>query len=72
MKDIERFIVHQKEDIRSAIKKMDAGGIGFIVIVNDDGRVVGIVSDGDFRRSILKMLRFINLFLPLLIVVLNI
>ena len=54
MKDINRYQVHKDVEIRGAIKKMDAGGIGLIVVIDDNGFVVGIVTDGDFRRSILE------------------
>jgi len=33
---------------------MDEGGIGFIVCVDKKGCVVAVVSDGDFRRAILR------------------
>lgn len=39
--------------IRTATKTMDLGGIGFIVVIDNDEKVIGVISDGDFRRAIL-------------------
>ena len=52
MENIENYIIQHSVNISNAIKKMDKGGIGFIAIANNDD-IIGIVTDGDFRRSIL-------------------
>ena len=57
MEKIEKYIVSASVNIRSAIKQMDRGGIGFIAIAADNGHIIGIVTDGDFRRSILNGIR---------------
>ena len=54
MKEVNKVIVPSSYTIKQAIKKMDEGGIGFICIVGEDERVIGILSDGDFRRAILN------------------
>lgn len=41
-------------NIRETVKLLDQTGIGFIAVVNKDSKVVGILTDGDFRRAILK------------------
>jgi len=51
---LELFKVSDTLTIRDAIRKMDEGGLGFICIVNADDQVVGVVSNGDFRRAVLK------------------
>ena len=53
MHDIEKYKVSIEDTIREAIEKMDRGGIGFCVCINKSGKVVGVVSDGDFRRGVL-------------------
>tara|TARA_Y100001934_G_C12377803_1_gene790291 strand:- start:4202 stop:5302 length:1101 start_codon:yes stop_codon:yes gene_type:complete len=50
---IQQCIVSEAESIRTAIKQMDKAGIGFIAIVDQNDNVIGIVTDGDFRRAIL-------------------
>ncbi len=54
MRDLDKYIVKSSSNIRTAIKQMDKGGIGFIAIVDDKEKVEGIVTDGDFRRAILN------------------
>jgi len=54
MKELNEYIVKDTSNIRTAIKTMDRGGIGFIVVVDKDEKVIGIVTDGDFRRAILS------------------
>ncbi len=57
MKSMGKFdncIVSESVNIRSAIKQMDKGGIGFITIIDNNRQVSGVITDGDFRRAILR------------------
>lgn len=54
MENLNKYIVYQNENIRNAIKKMDEGGIGFVVCVGENENVIGVISDGDFRRAVLN------------------
>jgi|SaaInlLV_10m_DNA_4_1040232.scaffolds.fasta_scaffold22485_2 CBS domain-containing protein len=54
MDDINKLKVKQNTTIREALKQMDEAGIGFCVTVNDNDTVMGVLSDGDFRRAILN------------------
>jgi dTDP-glucose pyrophosphorylase len=54
MENLNKYIVYQNENIRDAIKKMDEGGIGFVVCVGKNENVIGVISDGDFRRAVLS------------------
>lgn len=40
--------------VEQAIKEIDDKGIGAVVVVDKDGRLAGIVTDGDIRRALLK------------------
>lgn len=51
---IKNYTVYYNSNIKAAIKKMDEGGIGLIVCVDENENAVGIVTDGDFRRAILQ------------------
>lgn len=53
-KPLELFKVPDGFTVREAIRKMDEGGLGFICVVDALGHVIGVVSDGDFRRAVLK------------------
>lgn len=52
--DINKYIVNLNVSIREAVKAMDAGGQGFLAVVDDKSIVKGIITDGDFRRAILN------------------
>jgi len=54
MKKISLYKIQEKSSIRNTIRKLDEGGIGFIVCINQDDEVTGILTDGDFRRAILR------------------
>jgi dTDP-glucose pyrophosphorylase/predicted transcriptional regulator len=54
MNDIKKHTILNNAIIRDVIKKMDSGGIGIIAVLDKNDNVAGIITDGDFRRSILK------------------
>ena len=54
MTNIEKIIVSHSSNIRDAIKKMDEIGKGIVVVTDNKSEVIGIITDGDFRRAILK------------------
>lgn len=54
MKKIDFYKIPTCFSIRQSIKRMDAGGIGFCVCVDEKDKVIGVISDGDFRRGVLK------------------
>lgn len=54
MDEIKKLIVNENTTIKNTMKKIDEGGIGIAFIVDETERLVGIVTDGDIRRAILK------------------
>lgn len=46
--------INHKKNIKEAVEKVNAGGIGFAVVVDDARHVIGVFTDGDFRRAILS------------------
>jgi len=54
MKNISKFVVSNEASIRAAVQQMDMGGMGFVAITDSEGFLLGIVTDGDFRRAILN------------------
>ena len=49
-----KYKISSSSNIREAIKQIDDNGEGFVLVVDDDDKVIGIVTDGDFRRAILS------------------
>jgi dTDP-glucose pyrophosphorylase len=54
MLEVEKYKVQANEQIRSAIKQLDGGGIGLCVCIDEKDKVIGVFSDGDFRRGVLS------------------
>jgi len=51
--DVSKYIIRKNMTIREAMKRMDEGGQGFLAIADEDN-VIGVVTDGDFRRGIIR------------------
>jgi len=47
-------LVSQDVSIKDAIQMLDRSGMQIVLVVDDDGRLLGTVTDGDVRRGILK------------------
>ena len=54
MLEIDKYKVSVHLSIREAVKQMDEGGIGFCTCVDDEDKVIGVISDGNFRRAVLN------------------
>jgi len=54
MKNINKYIVNHNVNIRTAVKGINEAGIGFAVVVDENFNVIGIITDGDFRRAVLN------------------
>ena len=59
--DLKTFCMTANHSIRDAIARMDENRQGIILVVSDDGKLQGTVTDGDIRRA---MLADIDLTLP--------
>ncbi|MGB9587158.1 MAG: KpsF/GutQ family sugar-phosphate isomerase [Armatimonadota bacterium] len=47
-------LVHQDDLVRDALFAITRAGAGAAVVTDDDGKLVGIITDGDVRRHLLK------------------
>jgi dTDP-glucose pyrophosphorylase len=52
MKENNKHKVLISDSIRNAVRKMDEGGISFCVCVDEKDKVMGVITDGDFRRAV--------------------
>ena len=39
--------------MREAMKTLDSGGLGIVLVVDDQRRLLGTITDGDVRRALL-------------------
>ncbi len=54
MKDWQRSLIGPEATFRDALKAIDATGAGMALIVGDDRRLIGVLSDGDLRRALIR------------------
>lgn len=48
------FTISENERLIEALKKIDANRQGFVIVVSEEGRVLGVLTDGDIRRAFIK------------------
>lgn len=56
--DVESFCVDEQLTTREAIALMDAHRLGVVLVVDDQRRLVGTITDGDVRRAVLAGMDF--------------
>jgi dTDP-glucose pyrophosphorylase len=49
-----RALVDERGTIRDALTALDDGAAGIALVVDGDGRLVGVATDGDIRRALLR------------------
>jgi len=54
MRKITDYVVSSQRTIREAVKHMDSLGFGYILITNEQNQIIAILTNGDFRRAVLK------------------
>lgn len=54
MKDWKQIVVSPETTLRDAIARIDASGLQLALVLDRDGRLAGVLSDGDIRRAILR------------------
>ena len=52
MKELDKYKITLDFSIRKALKQLDDVGISFIVCVDEKDVLVGVITDGDFRRAV--------------------
>lgn len=53
-KEFKKNLFKSKNSIINAIKKINLLDLKFLIIINDSGSVIGTITDGDLRRSIVN------------------
>ncbi len=54
MKDWQKAVISPETTLRDAIARIDATGLQLAIVLDPEGRLAGILSDGDVRRAILR------------------
>lgn len=55
-KNFKKYIVSSNLNIKKAIIKLNETGLKIVCVINQEGKLLGTLSDGDIRRALLKNL----------------
>lgn len=50
---LQDYTVYKDTLIINALKKIDSNKQGFVIVVDDESKVIGVLTDGDIRRGII-------------------
>jgi len=53
-----QVLVNPDRPLREAIKQMDKAALQVLIVVNDEDKLLGVVTDGDVRRTIINEIDF--------------
>ena len=54
-KDIlEKFVVTLPKSFKKILEQINKNGLGIVFVVNESNQLIGSITDGDIRRSLLK------------------
>ena len=48
------FVTHEDEAVIDALKRIDANKQGFVIVIDDSEHVLGVLTDGDIRRGLIR------------------
>lgn len=51
---MKKYLINEKATIYDALFQMNANHIKFLIVTDDEERIIGTLTDGDIRRSLLK------------------
>jgi len=51
--DLDKFTIYDRNNLITALKKIDDNNHRFLVILNKNRKVVGTLTDGDIRRALI-------------------
>ena len=52
--DVKKYVIDEGASIRSALLKVEENHYGMIFVQTDAGKIVGLATDGDIRRGLLR------------------
>ena len=65
MKDVKRLFVRPDTLFRDVLTRINVAARGVALVVDDEGALVGIVTDGDTRRAVCSRRKRVRSQLPL-------
>ena len=62
-RDVSKYVIHSDISLQAALQAIDQTTEGFVLCLNNDGVLEGVLTDGDIRRWLLKQ-TVVNLSCP--------
>ena len=59
--DLKTLCISEHASLRDTIVQMDRSKLGIVLIVDEDRRLVGVVTDGDFKRLLNRTTDFMDI-----------
>ena len=54
---MEKLTIRENSNLKEIVSKLNKNGKGFLAIISDIGKLIGIVTDGDLRRAFLNNIK---------------
>ena len=51
--EINDLTIHNLSDLKEALLRLESSGLGILFVVNDEQKLVGVLTDGDIRRVLI-------------------
>lgn len=51
---LDQFTISPEDRLLDALKKIDSNKLGFVICLDNDGKVIGVMTDGDARRALIN------------------
>lgn len=52
--DVSKILILENSDVKTALEKIDLAATGVIFVIDETGKITGILSDGDVRRALIN------------------
>ena len=54
LSEIKNLLVNENDDFKFALKSLNSSGKKICLVINSKNKLVGVITDGDIRRNLLK------------------
>ena len=54
MNDFEKILINESSSLNEALVKINSNDLQAVIVISDDKKVIGTITDGDIRRSLIK------------------
>ncbi|NMB10343.1 MAG: CBS domain-containing protein, partial [Tissierellia bacterium] len=52
--NLDNYCIYDDDNLKLALEKIDKNKHGFLIVLNSNKKVIGTLTDGDIRRSLIN------------------